>query len=230
MFDWSKIDTVLLDMDGTLLDLKFDNQFWLHLLPIEIAHQQNISYQQAKQELLLECSKVKGSLDWYCIDYWTKKTNIDILQLKMNNTENIALRDDVPAFLEALQQQGIQRVLLTNAHPDSLNLKNKHTGLEQYLDHLYSTHDFGYCKESPKLWQALSKAHSFDPERTLFIDDNEDLLLIARQFGIRYVLGITNPDSQGEHQTFEDCPAINDYDLLTKTLIKMDHMTDSNQE
>jgi 5'-nucleotidase len=32
-FDWREIDTVLLDMDGTLLDLEFDSHFWLSLVP-----------------------------------------------------------------------------------------------------------------------------------------------------------------------------------------------------
>ncbi|MFV8760570.1 GMP/IMP nucleotidase, partial [Yersinia enterocolitica] len=27
--NWQEIDTVLLDMDGTLLDLEFDSHFWL---------------------------------------------------------------------------------------------------------------------------------------------------------------------------------------------------------
>ena len=33
MIDWDDIDTVLLDMDGTLLDLHFDNFFWMHYMP-----------------------------------------------------------------------------------------------------------------------------------------------------------------------------------------------------
>lgn len=30
---WQEVDTVLLDMDGTLLDLAFDNYFWQTLVP-----------------------------------------------------------------------------------------------------------------------------------------------------------------------------------------------------
>ena len=41
---------------------------------------------------------------------------------------------------------------------------------------------------------------------------------LAQQFGIRYVLGIKNPDSALEHQNFEHCPAIDDYDILSKEL------------
>ena len=31
--DWSCIEVVCLDMDGTVLDLHFDNLFWLEVLP-----------------------------------------------------------------------------------------------------------------------------------------------------------------------------------------------------
>ena len=33
---WRDIDTVLLDMDGTLLDLHYDNHFWLE--PVSYTH------------------------------------------------------------------------------------------------------------------------------------------------------------------------------------------------
>jgi len=219
MFNWNNIDTVLLDMDGTLLDLRFDNLFWLHHVPSEMARQQKISLAQAKQNMAAQSDAVKGTLDWYCVDYWSKQTNLDIHQLKIDNAETIAMRADVPIFLEALKKRNIQRILLTNAHPHSLALKIDKTGLNLHLDHIYSTHEFGYCKESEKLWKALLARHPFDPERTLFIDDNEDLLLIAQRFGIRYVLGIKNPDSGLAHQNFEHCPAIDDYGILTKDLI-----------
>jgi putative hydrolase of the HAD superfamily len=41
--DWSRIDTVLLDMDGTLLDLRFDNWFWQELIPSRYAAAHGLS-------------------------------------------------------------------------------------------------------------------------------------------------------------------------------------------
>ena len=34
IIDWTRIDTILLDMDGTLLDLGFDNFFWREHVPL----------------------------------------------------------------------------------------------------------------------------------------------------------------------------------------------------
>jgi len=36
--NWSEIDTILLDMDGTLLDLNFDLHFWMEYLPLVLAN------------------------------------------------------------------------------------------------------------------------------------------------------------------------------------------------
>ena len=45
---WSDIDTVLLDMDGTLLDLHFDNHFWLEHLPQRYAELHGVSRAMAE--------------------------------------------------------------------------------------------------------------------------------------------------------------------------------------
>ena len=47
MVAWSEIDTVMFDMDGTLLDLHFDNFFWLKLVPEHLSKQHGVSEKQA---------------------------------------------------------------------------------------------------------------------------------------------------------------------------------------
>lgn len=219
MFPWNKIDTVLLDMDGTLLDLHFDNHFWLSLVPKELSRQKGLTPQAAQQLVESAYRKVFGTLDWYCLDYWQKELQIEIIELHKTLVDRIQLRQDSMPFLKALGVQGKSRILVTNAHPHSLALKLEHTELEQGLDMMLSSHETGYPKEHPGFWRYLFQHFSLDPNRCLFVDDSEAILKAAREAGVGYQLGITNPDSQKPDKVFSDFPAIRDYHLLLDDLL-----------
>lgn len=214
MLDWTQIDTVLLDMDGTLLDLHFDNYFWLHHLPMRWAEQTGISHEQAQGQLKAEYDALMGKIEWYCLDYWTRRTQLPITQLKREIQQKIRMRDDSPAFLQALRDMGKQVILVTNAHPDSLSLKLEHTPLAEYIDTLVSVHEFGYTKEQQKLWQLLQEKYGFDKNRTLFVDDSLPVLRSAAQFGIAHLLAISNPDSQLPNRDIREFLAIDNYAKL----------------
>ncbi|QIR13166.1 GMP/IMP nucleotidase [Shewanella aestuarii] len=220
MFPWHKIDTVLLDMDGTLLDLHFDNHFWLQLVPQQLSQQRQISLDAAKQIVETAYHKVVGTLDWYCIDYWQQELDLDILTLHYSMVERIQMRQDSMPFLLALGQQNKRRILFTNAHPKSLALKLEHTELARGLDDMLSSHQTGYPKEHPLFWQIAIEKFNLDPARCLFIDDSEPILEASRKAGIGYQLGINNPDSQKNHNVFNDFPAIDDYHHLFDELIR----------
>ncbi len=217
MLDWSEIKTVLLDMDGTILDLHYDNHFWLEHLPKRYAQQKQISFEQAQQDLTSHYEKVSGTIAWYCLDYWAEQTNLPINDLKREVQHLIRLRDDAHDFLTSLRNTGREVILVTNAHPDSLSLKIEQTQLDRYFDKLYSTHEFGATKESQVLWQRLQNKQPFDVQRTLFVDDNLDILQSAQTFGIKHLLAVANPDSKKNSRTITQFPAIEDFsDLLSQ--------------
>ena len=219
MFPWNEIDTVLLDMDGTLLDLHFDNHFWLSLVPAELCRQRGLDNQTAQALVESSYDKVFGTLDWYCLDYWENELQLDILGLHKTLVDRIQLRQDSMPFLSALGKQKKSRILVTNAHPKSLALKLEHTDLASGLDNIISSHETGYPKEHPHFWQHLFIQFQLDPSRCLFIDDNEAILQAAQEAGVGYQLGITNPDSQKPDKVFSDFPAIGDYHLLLDDLL-----------
>ena len=214
MLDWSEISTVLLDMDGTILDLHYDNQFWLVHLPQRYSEQANISVEKAKNILLSHYQKVEGTIAWYCLDYWAEQTKLPIIELKRELQHLIRLRDDAHTFLTALKASGREVVLVTNAHPDSLSLKIERTQLDQYFDALYSTHEFGATKESQLLWQRLQAKQHFDVNTTLFVDDSLPILHSAKRYGIKHLLAVANPDSKQASRDINEFPAINDYSVL----------------
>ncbi len=214
MLDWRQIDTVLLDMDGTLLDLHFDNYFWLEHLPKRWSELSGISLTDAKQQLEAEYHELHGKIEWYCLDYWTKRLALPITELKREVMDKIQMRPDSPAFLTALKNSGRQVILVTNAHPDSLSLKIERTTLASYIDTLVSTHEFGVTKEQQELWQRLQQRFGFDPKRTLFVDDSLPILHSAQRFGIAHLLAIANPDSQKPSRAITEFPAVEDYSVL----------------
>ncbi|HZJ96045.1 MAG TPA: GMP/IMP nucleotidase [Thiopseudomonas sp.] len=199
---WEKIDTVLLDMDGTLLDLHFDNVFWLDYMPQYYADKNGLSRAEADAYIQPLLASYKGQIQWYCVDFWSEKLDLPIKQMKQDTAELIALRANSEQFLTALQNAGKKCVLVTNAHRDSLNIKLNKVHLEPLLDVIVSSHDYGYPKEDQRFWARLSQHIKYQPERSLFIDDSLPVLRSAQRYGIGHIRAVLQPDSQGPNK---DC-------------------------
>lgn len=216
---WHDIDTVLLDMDGTLLDLHYDNVFWMNLLPEKIAQKTGKDISTCRDELFAHYEKVMGTISWYCLDYWAEQLDMDIMAAKREVQHLIRMRDDTIPFLDALKNSGRDIALITNAHPDALALKLENTELGSHISTLISTHEFGVTKESQSLWQQLHARLNFNPARTLFVDDSLTILESAKTFGIAHLLCIVNPDSQKPNREIDSFPAIEDYRMLTDEIL-----------
>ncbi|WP_431482889.1 GMP/IMP nucleotidase [Pseudomonas solani] len=216
--NWSAIDTVLLDMDGTLLDLHFDNHFWLDYLPQRYAEHHGISREAADAELVPLFKRHAGQLNWYCTDFWSRELKLSIRDLKREVADLIALRPDADLFLAALRRAGKRVVLITNAHRDSLSLKMERVELAPWFDRLISSHDYGFPKEDPQFWHALQADSPFDPARTLFIDDSLPILRSAQAYGVAHLLAVLQPDSRGALKDTEEFAAVDGYRELVDGL------------
>jgi putative hydrolase of the HAD superfamily len=211
MIDWKKIDTVLLDMDGTLLDLNFDNHFWKEFVPLKFAEQHGISLDTAKQQLGPQFKSMEGKLEWYCLDYWSRALQLDIAGLKAEISGLIAVLPHVAEFLVKLQQSPKMVVLVTNAHRDSLGLKMEKTCLQSFFDRIISSHDLGLPKEHAGFWPLLQQQEPFDKQSTLLIDDSLAVLNSAKLFGIAHLISVSKPDSKQPKKHVADYPSIEDF-------------------
>ncbi len=194
--DWTNIDTVFLDMDGTLLDLHYDNHFWLEYMPLNYAKKHQLQLSEAKEQLISHYGAIKGTLNWYCIDHWSEQLAMDIPMLKQETSERIKIRDHVEAFLTFLQQQKKHIILLTNAHPKTIHIKFQHVAIEKYFDQVISSHQIGLAKEQQGFWNKLHQQIDFKVKNSLFIDDSLSVLRAAQHYNIAHLLAIHQPDSQ----------------------------------
>ncbi len=213
--DWTAIDTVLLDMDGTLLDLRFDNYFWQDLVPRKFGEARGLTLAAAQAELVPRFAEHHGRLQWYCTDHWSRELELDIAALKRAAREHIGWLPGAQQFLRALRQRSKRLLLVTNAHRDSLAIKHEQTGLGEYFDALVSSHQYGHPKEHASFWQALQREHAFVRERTLFIDDSLPVLRAARAYGIAHLIAVTHPDST---QSVRECDEFNSVPSVAQLL------------
>jgi len=207
-FDWQNIDTVLLDMDGTLLDLHFDSHFWLEYLPSVWATRNGLMIEEAKAKLMDMLNHHAGTLNWYCVHFWSDALGLDIMQLKGQVAHKIAWRPSAEAFLQRCQQECSDVRMVTNAHREILNLKILKTNIDKYFDQLLCSHELDYPKEDIEFWNKLNENKPFNPERTLFIDDSEAVLDSASQHGIKHIYSIAQPDSSMTRKTPSKYPML----------------------
>lgn len=215
MIDWNTVDTVFLDMDGTLLDLHFDNHFWLEHVPLRYAEARGLPRDRARAELLERYQSLEGTLEWYCVDHWSRELGLDIALLKEEVDHLIAIHPHVTDFLDALAARGKRRVLVTNAHQKSITLKMERTRLAGDFERIICSHDLRVPKESPDFWPLVQTIEPFDRERTLFVDDSVSVLHSAKDYGFRWLLAVLEPDSKAPPRLPGVFPAIRHFaDLL----------------
>jgi HAD superfamily hydrolase (TIGR01509 family) len=211
MIDWENIQSVFLDMDGTLLDLNFDNHFWQEFVPQRFAERNRLAPDEAKALLRPRFRAMEGRLEWYCLDYWSEQLQLDIAGMKAEIDGLIAVLPHVTEFLEAVRRMGKRLVLVTNAHPKSLDLKMEKTCLNAFFDAIISSHFLGSPKEDIGFWHRLDAVESFNPEHTLLVDDSLSVLRAARAFGIRHPIAVRRHDSTKPSRNIREFPAIDDF-------------------
>jgi len=205
---WDRIDTILLDMDGTLLDKHFDDYFWEHYVPEIFAEKNDLTPLEARKELLARYKSIEGTLAWTDLDYWSEKLYLDIPALKLKINHLIQVHPYVVDFLQYCVNLGKKVHLVTNAHSKTLDIKMRKTEIGSYFDHIICSQDIGLPKEEPEFWERLESLLGFDKQRTLLADDNENVLKAAQTYGMGVQIFVARPSSRAEIFYSEKFPSI----------------------
>ncbi|ENV37562.1 hypothetical protein F959_01501 [Acinetobacter venetianus RAG-1 = CIP 110063] len=216
----------MFDMDGTLLDLAFDDFIWNHCLPERHAQVHQCSLEQSQQTLFQFYQQHKHTLSWYSSAYWTAKVGVDVLQLQYEHREKIAARAGCHQLLERLKAKGYRCWLLTNADQAGLQLKLENVELSPYFELMISSEELGHAKEDVGFWQKLQQLHPFDPTKAVFIDDTVAVLKGAEAFGISKLVSILQPSSSKPSRNVNELP----YPALNHLTELFDYLESNNLE
>ncbi len=207
-FSWSEVDTVLLDMDGTLLDKYFDDHFWEEYVPKIFAETNNLTEQEARKKLLQKYQSVENTLQWTDLDYWSEQLGLDIPELKCKVDHLIQVHPYVTDFLEYIRSINKTVHLVTNAHSKTLDIKLRKTALGPYFDRIVCAEEIGYAKEQVEFWSKLETVLQFEKSRTLLADDTAKVLHSARQYQMGFLLFVARPSSRIPVKYSPDFPSI----------------------
>ncbi len=206
--DWKQIDTVLLDMDGTLLDKHFDDYFWEHFVPLTYADKHGLSIEAAKEELLARYKSREGTLAWTNLDYWSDELGLDIPALKAKVDHLIQVHPYVIDFLRFCKKKGKSLYMVTNAHSKTLAIKMNKTAIGGYFDRIVCSEEVGVAKEDTRFWGRLESMLGFDRNLTMLADDTEKVLLSAATYGFGALIYVAKPSSTSPVEYSAQFPSI----------------------
>jgi putative hydrolase of the HAD superfamily len=215
-FDWSAVDDVLLDMDGTLLDRHFDNFFFEEELPRRYAAKHGLTFDEALIRLLAQYRSVEGELQWTDLHYWTNRLGIDMIALTQEFAHLIGFLPSAQEFLLHLRAQGKRVHVLTNAHAAGVAIKVARTGIDRYVDGIVDAFQVGFLKMRTEYWPSCQRLIGFEPSRSLYIDDDEACLAAAQAYGIGYLYHRAKSSSQLSPQPSSRFPSIETFHELMK--------------
>ena len=201
-------------MDGTLLDLAFDNFFWRELVPARFADRNGLSATEARRRVTARFDAAAGTLAWYCVDHWTRELGVDVAELKRGHRHLIRFLPGAPQFLAAARLRGKSLTIVTNAHQQTLAIKVEQTRIDQLVDCVVCSHDFGAPKEAQAFWRALQQQRPFDPARTLLIEDSLAVLAAASAYGLANTIAVRRPDSTLPPRAIDGFAAVDGVDEL----------------
>jgi 5'-nucleotidase len=193
---WDQIDDVLIDMDGTLLDRHFDNFFFEEELPRRYAQIHKLSFEASRDRLMAMYRSVEGELAWTDLHYWSGRVGIDVVAMHRELQHLIGFLPGAEHFLKAVRAMGKRIIVLTNAHHEGVAVKSAKTGLDRYVDRIVDAFEVGYLKMRVEYWPACRSLVGFDPSRSLYVDDDETCLAVAKQYGISAIFHSAKSSSQ----------------------------------
>ena len=184
----------LIDLDGVILDTKYDNFFWQKYIPKVYAKKNNISLADAVNFTHALFHYKKKTKDWYDINYWSKILDIDIAKEKEKkvNMDKISLKDGSLDILEKLKLQGKKLFLITNAHRITLNIKLKKFDISKYFDEMICSHELGYVKEDIQFWHILRIKLKLDYKSSVLVEDTFDNINSACHAGLKNFVYISD--------------------------------------
>jgi HAD superfamily hydrolase (TIGR01549 family) len=171
-----RYEFISFDLQGTLTDSAFSDEFWFEVLPKLYARYKKISLKKAKDNLGKYFNEVgKYDLSYYSADYWLKT-----LDPELSFNQALKIFDANPFFYPEMKEliktlaSKNNLIISTSTTYDFIDLEMP--GEKKYFSHIFSSiDDFGIAGKPKEFYEKVCTALNTDPEKVLHIGDNKEM-------------------------------------------------------
>jgi putative hydrolase of the HAD superfamily len=182
----NKLKIISFDVDGTLVDLEYNNLVWFKEIPQLVAQKKKIGFEESIKLVQDEYNKLgEHNLNWYDIKYWISYFGLGISYKKIleKYEPQIKIFPDVVPTLKELKKDFI--LISITAMPREF-LVPKMKKLKKYFKYIFSSlSDFKEIKNS-EIYLRICQKLKVKPEQVLHIGDHWEFdYLAAKKIGMK---------------------------------------------
>lgn len=189
------IKYISLDLQGTLSNSKFSDNFWLEIIPQKYAEKFKITIEEAKQVLkqkFKECGVY--NILYYDDKYWAQYLNFDV---KQELDQSLIIPSINKEIYEYFDKINLPKIIISTTTDLFINyeLKEKVKDFEK----IYSCVDyFKIGGKTKEVYQKVAKELNVNPEEILHIGDNSLMdVENAKKAGVNAILYDDNIEKLG---------------------------------
>ncbi len=183
------IKVVSFDVDGTLVDTRYNDLVWLEGVPAMYAQRHSVSLSEAKEKVIGEYEKVGADdLRWYDTDSWMRHFNLGAsMSVVLDKyVPQIKVHPEVDEVLRELGRR-FPIIIITTMPRDFLEVKMRLLGAHNFSATFSAVSDFKGFKTS-HLYLEVCKKLCIAPGELLHIGDDRELDYVkACEAGIKAV-------------------------------------------
>ena len=167
------IKIVSLDLEGTLVKLRFSEMVWNVGIPKLYSEQKGLPFEEAKRIVLDEYAKVGDERrEWYDIKFWFKhfSLNGDWRKLMEDYRNELEVYPEVPEVLKYLSRR-YRLILLSNSAREFIEFELEIIG--NPFERVFSaTSDFNTLKKSTRFYRRICEILDVKPSEMTHVGDH----------------------------------------------------------
>lgn len=162
-------------------------------VPEAVALNKGISLNDAKEDIYKTSKELYGTLPWYELRFWEERYETNLIGIAEKNKSYAMFIDGAHEALQFIASLDKKVFFLTNCDSRLLKVKSSQVPLLNFADSWISSVDIGVVKEDQNFWKIALEKLNIEPSKSIFFDDNINIVNAANKYGIKKSVHVTEP-------------------------------------